>query len=359
MARSAGGAPIADGSGLTGRVSGAVLAAIRRGLGLDQGELAELLGVATKSVQAWEQGRNPLPRLPYARVRQIGRALLAAGAAPGLVTAWDTALTADDILSGLDQRTPDRHPLGLTVPDRAVTDMLAWPLTGTVPRALAGTSAVLHIPAGQRAAAAAGLRTLAEAAPAGERGAMLRRQSVFLVAEHDAASAAGQSWAGEQIRRQAAGADLSRWSPEWAVARSAAIRAASGGDPDPLRRFAAEGLADPTTEAANLAYWAYWVGEFPGAWVSDAEMVRPAAEAAWSGELLLPSLLSGVASAPYRELCAHALWSLARARKPLVTHPRWVSAISSTVERATTDDTLSETARRRLEQVHYLIGSAL
>ncbi|WP_156772999.1 helix-turn-helix transcriptional regulator [Nocardia sp. 852002-51101_SCH5132738] len=351
--------PITDGSGLDGRVSGAVLATIRREIGHSQESLAEHLGSSVRTVQAWEQGTNPLINLRYAKLRQLQRTLLAGGATAELVGSLDTALAADDILSGLDRDDPQRHPLGLTVPDRATTDMLAWPLTGTVPRGLAGTDARLSIPAGQRAEVVAGLRVLAETAGDGEAGAMLRRQAVFLVAEHDAAHGPAEGWAGTQIRTAVAATDLSRWSPEWAVARSAAIRAASGGDPEPLRRFAAEGLADPENEAANLRYWAYWVGEMPVAWSSDAEMIRPGTDATWTGELLLRSLLTGVRSAPYRELCAHSLWSLARARKQLVTHPRWVSDISDTVEAATTDETLSDSARRRLEQVHFLLGSTL
>ncbi|MGY5210010.1 helix-turn-helix domain-containing protein [Nocardia gipuzkoensis] len=333
-----------------------MLAAIRRELVLGQEELAGLLDVSIKTVQAWEQGRNPLIRLPYARLRQLVRALLANGARPELMAAFETALSADDILSGLDQRDPERHPLGLTVPDRATTEMLTWPLTGALPRQLLGTSAALHIPAGQRVEAVASLRALAESAGNEEHGAMLQRQAVFLVASHDAAHTPSEGWAAEQIRRQARAADLSRWSPEWAVARSAAVRAASTGDPEPLHRFVTEGLADPETELANLRYWSYWVGEFPGPWASDAEMARAASDA-WSGELLLPSLLAGVIDAPYRELCAHSLWALARSRRMLVTQPRWASAISSTVDKATADDSLSRQARQRLEQVHYAIGS--
>lgn len=348
--------PIGDRTGLEGRVSGAVFAAIRRELGLSQDELADRLAVAVKTVQAWEQGRNPLIRIPYVRLRHLARVLLAAGASTELVAAWETALVADDILAGLGGRDPDLHPLGLTVPDRATTEMLVWTLTGTVPRQLRETSAALHIPAGQRADMAAGLRTLAESAGDGERAAMLRRQAVFLVAEHEAGQGGTEGWAADQIRAAARSADLRHWSPEWAVARSAAVRAASAGDLEPLQRFAREGLVDAGTELANLRYWAYWVGEYPAPWASDAEMARPESDA-WSGELLLPSLLSGVLSAPYRELCAHSLWALARARRMLVTQPRWAAVISSTVDKATADDSLSNQARQRLEQVHYLIGS--
>lgn len=341
---------------MEGRVSGAVLAAIRRDMGLGQEGLSDLLNVVPKTLQSWEQGRNPMIRLPYARLRQVLRALLAGGARPNLVTALEIAWTADDILSGLDQLDPERHPLGLVVPDRATTEMLTWPLTGAVPRQLAGTSAALPLPAGHRTEAVANLRVLAESAGDGEQGAMLRRQATFLVASHDAANGIEQGWAAEQIQRQANSADLRSWSPEWAVARSAAIRAASTGDPEALNKFVREGLSDPETVQANLRYWAYWVGEVSSLWVSDAEMIDPATDS-WSGELLLQSLLTGVVDAPYRELCAHTLHSLVKARRTLVTQPRYMSAISDTVDRATSDNRLSSAARRKLEQVHYLIGS--
>ncbi|MFD3431216.1 helix-turn-helix domain-containing protein, partial [Nocardia fluminea] len=81
MAIGAGGAPTVDGNGLGGLVAGATLAAVRRSVGLDQATLAERLEVSVKTVQAWEQARNSMTRLPYARLRQIGRTLLAAGAA--------------------------------------------------------------------------------------------------------------------------------------------------------------------------------------------------------------------------------------------------------------------------------------
>ncbi|MEV6281026.1 hypothetical protein [Nocardia sp. NPDC051832] len=348
--------PIENGGGLDGRIAGAVLAAIRRELRLGQEQSAARLGVALKTFQAWERGRIPITRLPYARLRQISRSLLAWGAAPDLLIAWETALTADDILAGLDQHTPNLHPLGMTVPDRTTTEMLTWPLTGATPRCLRGTSAVLSITTDQRAETAAHLQALAESAPDGERGAMLRRQTVFLVAEYDAVNA-DTGWAADQIRQATRTVDLGRWSPEWAVARSAAVRAASDGDLEPLQRFASNGLTTSETELANLRYWAYWVGECPTAWASDADMARPESDAWWSGEILLPSLLKGVVSAPYRELCAHSLWALARARRTLVTHPRWAAAISDTVEKATSGDGLSMQARQRLEQVHYLTGS--
>lgn len=348
--------PISDGGALDGRVSGAVLAAIRRQLRLSQEALATSLDVGVKTVGAWEQGRNSLIRLPFSRLRQLSRALLTLGAGPGQVTAFDTALFVDDILSGLDQRDPRRHPLGLTVPDRATTEMLMWPFTGVVPRQLSDAPAVLHIPAGQRAEAIGILRTVAESAGDSEQGAMLRRQAVFLVATHDATHKSMDTWASDQIRRQAALADLRRWSPAWAVARSAAIRSATAGDPEPLHRFVAEGMNDPDCVRANLRYWAYWVGEYTVPWSSDADMVRPDGNS-WSGQLLLPSLLSGVARAPYRELCAYTLWSLAHSRRALVTHPRWASAVSTTVDEVTASDSLTPRARQLLEQVYYLVGS--
>ncbi|WP_369024121.1 helix-turn-helix domain-containing protein [Nocardia cyriacigeorgica] len=356
MVRETRAAPIGDGSALEGRVSGAALAVIRRQLGLSQDALATSLGVGVKTVGAWEQGRNPLIRLPYSRLRQLSRALSSIGAALDSVAAFETALSVDDILSGLDEKDPRRHPLALTVPDRTTTEMLMWPFTGVAPRQLGDGSAALHIPAGQRTEAVGLLRALAESAGDSEQGAMLRRQAVFLVATHDAAHKCQDQWAFDQIKKQVSAADLRRWSPEWAVARSAAIRAASAGDPEPLHRFVAEGMNDPDCVLANLRYWAYWVGEFSAPWSSDADMVRPDRDS-WSGEHLLRSLLSGVAGAPYRELCAHTLWALARARRTLVTHPRWASLISTTVDEVTAGDGLTVRARQLLEQVHYLVGS--
>lgn len=343
---------IRDEVDLSGRVSGAVLAAVRRQVGLTQERLAERLGVGLTTLQAWESGRNPLPRLPYGRLRQVRRSLAAAGAEHRLLRQWDAALDADSVLADLDGVDPLEHPLAHTVPDRATTDLLAWPLTGQPPRALVGDNITLNVGRGERAAAAAALRRVVDVDGAPEpESAMLRRQVVYLVADDPAS----QGWLAEQRRRDAARArDLRTWSPEWPVARSAAVTAASSGDLEPLHRFLAEGLADEATITANLNYWAYWAGETGETWSADGLMLEPAT---WSGERLLETLLFGIDGAPYADLSAHTLWALLRARRQLAMDPAWRPRIAATVRRALDSGQLGESARIKLEQVNYMMGS--
>ncbi|UJW36956.1 helix-turn-helix domain-containing protein (plasmid) [Saccharothrix sp. AJ9571] len=321
---------------------------------MSQEQLAEQLGVSDKTVQAWEAGRRSLLTLSYSRLQQLHRSLQALGARPDLLKVWKSALEVDDMLAGGAVPNPDLHPLAMVVPDRATTELLVWPISGELPRQLCGSPAALPVPQGQRDAVAAQLRRVADiAAPGSETSAMLRRQVKFLVAGNPAS----RSWLADQEHQDARrSADLRSWTPEWAVARSAAVTAAHAGDLGPLDRFIHDGLASEDAFNANLNYWAYWVGEYQTPWGADHAM-NAERESAWSGELLLASLLDGVVDAPYRELCAHTLWALLRSRRRLATHPGWRTRIAHTVDRAMDADELGGQARRRLEQVHYLVGS--
>lgn len=369
---------------LVGRVSGAVLAAIRTASGRTQEELAEQLRVGLSTVQAWESGRRPLIRVSFQDLQRLHRQLARNGTAPGLLHVLDQALLADSIYNDIAGDTTDGraggavagavgdHPLSLVVPDRALTELLAWPLAGPTPRRLPVT-ARLPVAQGVRDAVAADLRAAADRAVAGERSAMLRRQVKFLVA----GNAASRDWLSERaaadIRAQP---DLRSWSPHWALARSQAVTSALEGDPEPLRRFIRHGLRDDAGIEANLNYWAYWVGEHTAPWSADADMTRPTEP--WSGQRLLDSLLDGAVHAPYRELCAHALWSLLRHRRHLLRDPRAAARVAAAATRAleTTESNtagsntgqsntgqssvveLDADAARRLEQVRYLAESA-
>ena len=145
------------------------------------------------------------------------------------VPAWDRALDADVILAGLGTTDPERHPLALTVPDRAMTGLLAWPLSGQPPRQLASTRADLAAGHGEIAAVTAALREAADRADGdGEHPAMLRRQARFLLAQAD--DPAARQWAaGAEARDLRAPGDLRTWTPRWAAARSAAHVAATAG----------------------------------------------------------------------------------------------------------------------------------
>ncbi len=345
-----------EGGVLGGRVGGAVLAAIRTGIGATQEELAERTGVSAATVQAWERGRKPLVNMPFARLRNLRRDLEAAGAAPGLLALWDRALDADVILAGIGTTAPERHPLAMVVPDRAMTGLLVWRLTGQPPRQLAGTRADLTAGQGEIAAVTAALREAADRAEGdGERPAMLRRQARFLLAQADDLPA--RQWAAStQARDFRSPGDLRTWTPRWAAARSAAHVAATAGSLDPLHRFIDQGLSDDRLISANLNYWAYWSGEAPAPWNADSAMTRPAAST-WDGTLLLGTLLRGIVHAP-RDLCAHTLWALLLLRRPQLTSPRQLPAIKSAVSHALQTGALALSARQRLEQVSYLTRSA-
>jgi hypothetical protein len=348
---------VGEGGVLAGRVGGAVLAAIRTGMQATQEELAERAGVSATTVQAWERGRKPLVNMPFARLRNLRRDLESAGADPPLLALWDRALDADVILATLDMADPGRHPLALTVPDRAMTALLAWPLTGQPPRQLASTRADLAAGHAEIVAVTTALRQAADRAGGdGERPAMLRRQARFLLAQAD--DPAARQWAAStEARGLRAPGDLREWTPRWAAARSAAHVAATAGDLDPLHRFIDQGLSDDHLISANLNYWAYWSGESPATWNADSAMTRPAAST-WDGTLLLATLLRGIVHAPYRDLCAHTLWALLLLRRPQLTSPRQLPAIKSAVSHALQAGALAPSARQRLEQVSYLTRSA-
>ena len=346
---------VSEGGVLGGRVGGAVLAAIRTGISATQEELAERTGVSLATMQAWERGRKPLVNMPFARLRTLRRDLEAAGADPGLLALWDRALDADVILAGLGATDLERHPLALTVPDRAMTELLAWPLTGQPPRQLA--SAGLTAGQGEITTAATALREAAERASGdGERSAMLRRQARFLLAQADDPIARQWAASADAGDLRTSG-DLRTWTPRWAAARSAAHVAATTDDLDPLHRFIDQGLSDDRLISANLNYWAYWAGESRATWNADSVMTSPAART-WDGTLLLRTLLRGIVHAPYRDLCAHTLWALLLLRRPQLTSHQQLPAIKSAVVHALQTGTLESSARQRLEQVNYLIRSA-
>src|SRR6266581_4932736 len=90
-----------------------------------------------------------------------------------------------------------------------------------------------------------------------------------------------------------------------------------------LRNAASSSSNDQEHSAitANLQYWAYWVGEIPVLWSADTDMLEAQH---YSGEVLLGSLITGLESAPYRDLCACTIWAL------LVHRPRLVENVALT-----------------------------
>ncbi|GGM70837.1 hypothetical protein GCM10012275_46600 [Longimycelium tulufanense] len=353
MTRSAESGRTGSKAGLAGRVTGAVLKALRAHVGLSQELFAERLQVAKTTVQAWESGRRPLINTPFTELQRVRRLLQTCGAVPNQLAVWDQALTADTILADIGSLSIESHPLALVVPDRTLTELLAWPLSGVPPQRLSEVRAELPIETGVRAALAADLRRVVDRSTDGLTAAMLRRQAKYLVANHEPS----QDWLADVTARDVRRVrSLQDWTPDWAVFRSHAVSAAVAGDLDPLTRFVREGLATDRDIAANLNYWAYWVGEIGDRWTSDTDMLNT--DQAWSGQALLDSLLKGLEHAPYRELCAHTLWALLRCRRSLIDNPSLKTRIRWAIDAVTSKHQLvSDQAKHRLEQVAYLAGS--
>jgi hypothetical protein len=309
--------------------------------------------VGLSTLQAWESGRRPLVKASFQDLQRLNRQLRADGAPVRLLHLLEQALLVDSIYMDMSATESRPHPLALLVPDRALTELLIWPLSGEPPQQLRSTKARLHVPDGVRDAVAAELRRAADSSPRDASGAMMRRQVKFLVAGNSASAEWVRAQAAEDVR---ANVDLRTWSPRWPVARSHAVSSAQDGDPEPLRKFIERGLVDDATMSANLTYWAYWVGEHAAPWTQDADMIDPTQD--WAGDRLLDSLVQGVAGAPYRELCIHSLWALLRRRGRLLRRPAAVERVRRAAELTLDTATLEISARQQLEQVRYLAESA-
>lgn len=335
-------------------VAGAVLAAIRSHLGRTQADIATGMGVARNTVQNWERGRTPLINLRYTDLGKLRRILTLAGASSSHLGVLRDALTADEILTNVHEATSahevDDHPLATIVPNRALTELLAWPITGRPPRQLADLTPSLHVTTEYRDVLAQDLRHAANHAHRDTAGAMVRRQAHYLLGDHQPSA----DWLAESTAEDVrAMRDLREWSPDWAVGRSRAIVAATNGNHEPMQRFLDQGLADDTAVLANLVYWAYWVGDIAHPWNSDEDMLTD--DQPWSGDLLLESLLNGMVTAEYRELCVQALHALLRVRPRLVD--RYRLRIVDAVDRVTSEHDLTAATSRRLDQIAYAHGS--
>ncbi|MGH3807287.1 MAG: helix-turn-helix domain-containing protein, partial [Pseudonocardiaceae bacterium] len=121
-----------------GAVSGFLLKLIRESGGLTQVQLAEKLCVDVASVQGWESGRRPLAALRTVDLVRLRYQLLRDGAEPTLLAMLEDAIRADLIIAetvqgGGQLSKTDGHPLGATVHQRQLTNLITWPFTGMTP----------------------------------------------------------------------------------------------------------------------------------------------------------------------------------------------------------------------------------
>lgn len=349
-----------------GVISGYLLRLIRERLHHTQDQLAEALNVDPNTVKSWETGRRPLTNTKVGVLRTLRRRLQQLGADPHLLDHLDTAIDADLFIAHVLTPTtnPADHILATWVSTRSWNDILAWTLAGTPPTSLGALDTVRRGPAPTRPALTIPtqrrffdqLRQVAEHANNGDPGAVLLRRQIYFMAGWDR-SPDGRTWLADQERRE-----LHRlrrgdgWTPDWVAGRSLAVARACQGDREQLHHFIAHQLADTDIcEAANLNYWAYWIGEQPTAATSDDFMAQDLG--AWRGTALLRHLTAGLdPTTPYLDLSVHTVWALLARRPHLLDDDAALTAeLHRRTERLLAEPTdLSPLARRELDQLHFL-----
>ncbi|MFJ7243759.1 helix-turn-helix domain-containing protein [Kitasatospora sp. NPDC098652] len=351
-------------------ITGYLLKVIREQIPLTQEELAGRLGLDKSTVQGWESGRRPLSATRAGNLVALRLRLIRLGAPVALVDLLDTAMEADLLLSQILHTRPDsqslgEHPLAAWVLNRDTTHMLGWAISGVLPGAVA---AHLNIPAARRGPVSASpllgadirslffgnLRETSDAAERSTSGtALLRRQAWYLSAYDDTWDAA--DWFTGMRRRGTMTAQVIGWSSQWAEARSVAASLARQGDPALMRDFIDRSMADhDEAEAANLNYWAHWLGLDTRTHVDDTFMAhrgRPS----WSSGSLLRAFAERLDRAfEYTDLYIHSIWALTIAHRGVFeADPHAARELSAAAQLLLDGNTLSVRSRRELESVHY------
>ncbi len=357
-------------SGLPPRVHGGVIAGyvfrlIREQLNLTQDGLAEHFGVSADTIAGWETGRRALAAVPVGQMLIHRHRLLHLGVSPQLLAALDRAIEADVLLAtALDEHAPAAHPLGAWVLQRDLADLLTWPLHGRPPVVLAElptparsrrgpVPAAPELTATDRALFFARMRATAENARTPDR-FLLRRQALYL-AGYDKAPDTG-AWVGHQQ----ATARPDGWLDQWLNARSVASVAARQGDRDQITAFVrTQCLDDDQGEAANLNYWAYWIGEISGVELDDTFMGTRRPDS-WHGRRLLHHVADRLDPAfGYLDLYVHTLWALLAAR-PQLLHDGSIDkgVLRNRVEILLDSPEISTQTDRELSGVRYALRLA-
>jgi transcriptional regulator with XRE-family HTH domain len=356
--------------GPDGLVAGFMFKVMREQIPRTQDDLAADLGVDKSTLQGWESGRRPLSSTRAGNLVAMRRKLIRLGASAALVDSLSIAMDADFVLNEIlaaspDGRAVEDHPLAGWVLTRDTTHMIGWAVSGLLPGRVAAHT---RIPAARRGPVAIAplldqltrnrffdaLRGTAETlVREGEDVALLRRQ-VYYLSSYDSGWDAAE-WFRSMSRKGLLTASVSGWSPRWAEARSVAAALARQGDPELLRAFIGRSLSDnDAAEAANLNYWAHWLGLDSRPQTDDsfmAERSRPA----WDASALLRQLAVRLDRAgDYTDLYVHSIWALLITRRGLLdADPHVAAELAEHVRSLLDGGRLSQQSRRELESVYY------
>ncbi|QLJ00271.1 helix-turn-helix transcriptional regulator [Streptomyces sp. NEAU-sy36] len=348
-----------------GLLSGYVLRVIREQQGRTQEEAADHLKVATDTIAGWETGRRPLTAVPVGQLLGLRHRLMRMGVSPALLHALERALEADVVLASvLDEEAPiEENLLGVMVMRRELAEVLVWPLDGVPPR----TIRTLPVPvrprrgpappgpqltASERRTFFARMRRTAEQAR-GPGQFLLRRQALYLSGYDQQPDAS--DWLAQQQRTERP----DDWLTGWLNERSVAAVAARRGDRDRMAYFIDTALQDDEAgEAANLAYWAYWIGETNIPQLSD-DFIANDSLGPWNGSRLLTHLVEGIApDHDYVDLNIHSVWSLLQVRPGLLRSGAAARALRERLPVMLDGGELSSRGRRELESIRYAIRLA-
>ncbi|GGZ89607.1 hypothetical protein GCM10010371_56850 [Streptomyces subrutilus] len=349
-----------------GVISGFVLRAARTSVPATQQGLAELLAVDLATVQGWESGRRPLSNVKAGLLLGMRRRLAVLGASPVVLALLDPAMDADRIIAAVLASDDDaEHPLGEWVHTRQTAHMLAWALTGTPPpsaadvlaaprRGPAGAAPLLD--ADDRRVFFDRLRNTVESAHRTAAGGILLHRQALYLSSYDRSPQA-VAWTAHALHARRGALTGRGWTPRWAEARSTAAALARLGDPVPMWDFIERAMADDDDgEAANLNYWAYWLGVAHQPQADDAFM-RDRALTGLDPVALLRALAEGMHLAPgYVDLYTHSMWALLHAHPWLPQAlPALFASLAERLDRLLDEGGISPRSRRELGSVHYVL----
>ncbi|URN11640.1 hypothetical protein LUW77_06175 [Streptomyces radiopugnans] len=144
------------------------------------------------------------------------------------------------------------------------------------------------------------------------------------------------------------------WTPAWSDVRSTATSLTRYGDVETLRAFIARGMSDDAGEAANLNYWAHWLGLGTLPRPDDTFMTRRS-PSSWDPVALMRSIADRLdPKLGAIDLNVHSVWALAGSKPGVLSADRSLHAnLSARVATLLELGTVSQQARRELESLHY------